>query len=112
VTATAVLEAIAGDLPEHGQEDSRRAVQRADGTLLVDGMMDIDDFAKRIGTADLREDGSFETVAGFVVHHLGRIPEVGEKLERPDMSVEVVDMDGRRIDKLLVTLKATPQEQG
>jgi putative hemolysin len=112
VTVTAVLEAIAGDLPELGQDDVSPVVERDDGSLLVDGMMAIDDFAARIGVDTLRRGGDYETVAGFVVDQLGHIPRVGEKLDRPDMTVEIADMDGRRVDKLLVVRKHPPAAKG
>jgi putative hemolysin len=112
VTVTAVLEAIAGELPEHGQDDASTAIERDDGSLLIDGMMAIDDFAARIGVENLRQGNDYETVAGFVVDQLGHIPRVGEKFERPDMTVEIVDMDGRRVDKLLVVRKHPPATNG
>ena len=103
VTAMDILEGIAGALPERGEEDDPRIDTRPDGTLLVDGMMPIDVFEASVGLRDISGDGDFETVAGLVLQHLGRIPVVGDKVDVAGMTIEVVDMDGRRIDKLLVT---------
>jgi magnesium and cobalt exporter, CNNM family len=104
VTATDVLESIAGDLPERGDAVEAMAVRRADGSWLIDGLMPIDEFEDLVGIGGLASGGDFETVAGFVVSELGRLPETGDRVVRPDMTIEVVDMDGRRIDKLAVTL--------
>jgi len=102
VTATDVLEAIAGELPEHGDDEDPMVVARPDGSLLVDGMLPIDVFETRIGATGLRGEGSYETVAGLVLERLGHIPAAGESVTIGDLDLEVVDMDGRRIDKLLV----------
>jgi len=104
VTATDVLESIAGELPERGEIAEPMIVRRADGSWLVDGMLPIDEFEDLVGIGGLTAGGDFETVAGFVIAELGRLPETGDRVVRPDMIVEVVDMDGRRIDKLAVTL--------
>ncbi len=106
VTATDILESIAGDLPERGETAEPMIVRRADGSWLVDGMLPIDEFEDLVGIDGLAAD-DFETVAGFVIAELGRLPETGDRVVRPDMTIEVVDMDGRRIDKLAVTLAGT-----
>ncbi len=103
VTAMDILEGIAGALPERGEEDDPNIVSRPDGTMLVDGMMPVDVFESAVGLRNIVGEGDFETVAGLVLQHLGRIPEVGDKVDVAGMTIEVVDMDGRRIDKLLVT---------
>jgi putative hemolysin len=103
VTATDVLEGIAGALPDREERAEPMIVQRPDGSWLVDGMMPIDEFEDICGLAGISEEGDFETVAGFIILRLGRLPNVGDKVERGDMNLEVVDMDGRRIDKVLVS---------
>ena len=103
VTATDVLESIAGDLPERGETEEPMIVRRADGSWLVDGMLPIDEFEDLVKIRGLAAGGDFETVAGFVIAELGRLPETGDRVVRPDMTIEVVDMDRRRIDKLAVT---------
>ncbi len=103
VTATDILEGIAGSLPNRGDRDDPQVVQRPDGSWLVDGLMPIDEFEDVCGLPGLREAGDFETVAGFIINRLGHLPKAGERVEYGDTHFEIVDMDGRRIDKVLVT---------
>jgi putative hemolysin len=103
VTAMDILEGIAGALPERGDEDDPAIVPRADGSFLVDGLMPVGLFESGMGVRGLAADGDYETVAGLFLHALGRIPAVGDQVEIGGLVIEVVDMDGRRIDKLLVT---------
>jgi putative hemolysin len=102
VTAADLLEAIAGSdaLSDHEVIDA--PVLRDDGSWLVDGMTPIDAFERLVGVKGLNEDGGFETVAGLIIAILQRVPQTGDKAERYPLSFEVVDMDGRRIDKLIV----------
>lgn len=101
VSSMDVLEAIAGDFPEPG-DDEPKAVTREDGSLLVAGWMPADEFADMIGL-NLPEDRSYESVAGLVLDHAGVLPELGSSIEIGGWRIEVVDMDGRRIDKVLVS---------
>ncbi|MGQ4274237.1 hemolysin family protein [Terrihabitans sp. B22-R8] len=102
VTPTDVLEAIAGDLGTRMASDVPEIFPRGDGSYLVEGAASIDSLATTFGiTRD--EDDDFHTAAGLVLDVLGRIPETGERLKIGAWTVEVVDMDGRRIDKLLFT---------
>jgi putative hemolysin len=103
ITDTDVLTSIAGSLPELGEDTDPMIVERIDGSLLVDGMTPIDEFEARLGARNLRGDGDFETVAGLVIERLGRLARAGDRVELPGMTIEIVDMDGRRIDKVLVT---------
>lgn len=105
VTSGDILEAIVGVLREEGEEDEPAMVERESGGLLVAGWMPIDEFADRTG-APVGRGGEYETVAGYVLTELGRLPAVGERFEREGWTFEVVDLDGRRIDKLLVTAPA------
>ena len=102
VTITDILETIAGDLPEAGRQPETAAVRCEDGSWLVEGWMPVDEFQDTVGVRGLRGDGDFHTVAGVVLHRLGHIPQAGEAFEHDDVRFEVVDMDGRRIDKILV----------
>jgi putative hemolysin len=111
VTPTDVLTAIAGDLPESAEEIERGAVRRSDGSWLLDGMMSVDDVERVLDVKGLGEGGDFNTVAGFVLHHLGRIPEAGEHFDWNGWRFEVVDLDGRRIDKVLAC-PPTPAPEG
>jgi putative hemolysin len=102
VTPTDILEAIAGTLPEHGEAAEPTFVVRDDGSWLVDGMMPLDEFEDRTGIRDMEGDGSFHTVAGFVLHELGHLPTTGECFRYRDIRFEILDLDGRRIDKIAV----------
>jgi putative hemolysin len=100
VTATDLLEMIAGDFDE-GHDDAEAYVrQREDGSWLVDGQTDLEELADTLGE-DFGEAEGFHTVAGLVLHQLSRVPNEGEILQLGRFEVEVIDMDDRRIDKLL-----------
>ena len=102
VTQTDLLEAIAGDLPGmEGEEPD--VVEREDGSLLINGMMPAQDAFERLGLKTPPEEGDYHTVAGFVLHELGHLPEVGEHFDHEGWRLEVIDLDGRRIDKVLAT---------
>lgn len=88
-------------------EDERALVQRDDGSWLVDAMMNFDDFADAVGLRH-GEDEHFDTVAGFVLHRLGRLGKVADRVESNGFRFEIVDMDGRRVDKVLVTKLGEP----
>ncbi|MDZ4736441.1 MAG: hemolysin family protein [Rhodospirillaceae bacterium] len=102
LTPTDILEAIAGDLPERGEVVEPMIVGRDDGSWLVDGMMPLDEFEDKTGLRDLEAEGTFHTVGGFVLHRLGRLPREGESFVYRGTRFEVLDLDGRRIDKLAV----------
>jgi putative hemolysin len=99
VTLTDVIEAIAGDLPERGEDDGPPIVQRDDGSWLADGTVPTDEVEAMTGI-DMGE--NVEMLAGFVLGHLGRIPKTGESFTHGNARFEVVDMDGNRIDKVLI----------
>ncbi len=100
VTATDLLEMIAGDFNESHDEPHAYVRQREDGSWLVDGRTDLDELADTLGE-DFGENESFHTVAGLILHQLSRVPDEGEVLQVGRFEVEVVDMDDRRIDKLI-----------
>ena len=100
VTATDILEMIAGDFDEGHDEEQAWIHQRADGSWLVDGQTDLDDLADTLGE-DFGEHDGFHTVAGLILHQISRVPDEGEVLQVGRFEVEVVDMDDRRIDKLI-----------
>lgn len=102
VSPTDILEVVAGAVPEHGEAVDSEAEQRDDGSWLIDGMMPVDEFEDRLGLHGLKETGEFDTVAGFVLWQLGRLPKAGDNFAWRGWIFEVIDMDGRRIDKLLV----------
>lgn len=100
VTPTDILASIAGDLPEHEGDDEPDAFQREDGSWLLSGRMPIDAAETTLGVHGMNEDEEFQTLAGFVLHQLGHIPEIGEAFTWQGWHFEVVDLDGRRIDKV------------
>ena len=104
VTPTDILTAIAGELPEDVADiDEPSAVRRDDGSWLIDGMLGIHEAERLLERKDMRGDEDFETLAGFVLSRLGRIPQIGDHFEWDGLRFEIVDMDGRRIDRVLVT---------
>ena len=103
ITSSDVLEAITG-FHEEG-DDEPAFVVRQDGSFLVAGWMPVDEFAERIAMP-LDPAADYETVAGLVLDILHRLPEVGETFEHASWRFEVVDLDGRRIDKVLVSRAA------
>jgi putative hemolysin len=102
VTPADLLRAIAGSFASHRDEgDEPDLVERTDGSLLVAGAMAADALADRLGI-ELPEDREFATAAGYVLSVLRKLPLEGESFEDQGWHFEVVDMDGRKIDKLLV----------
>jgi putative hemolysin len=102
VTLTDVLESIAGEFPEREALTEMFIVRRKDGSWLIDGRLPIDEFQRLIRIDDLRTK-TVETVAGFVLHQLNRVPQEGESFVIQDTRIEIVDMDGQRIDKVIVS---------
>ncbi|HJR78641.1 MAG TPA: hemolysin family protein [Anaerolineales bacterium] len=105
VTFTDILEAIVGDIPGMDVEgDEPEAVQREDGSWLLDGMMSVDELEMLFDLDELpEEDINYETISGLFMAQLGRIPELGDFFEWERLRFEVIDMDGHRVDKVLVT---------
>jgi putative hemolysin len=102
VTAADLLESIAGDSALSEDEGLSPPIHREDGSWLVDGMTPVDEFEQLVGVRGLDEDEGYSTVAGLVMHLMRAVPTEGDKTERPPLTFEVLDMDGRRIDKVLV----------
>jgi putative hemolysin len=102
VTAADVLESIVGDTALSEDEGLAPPVRRDDGSWLVDGMTPVDEFEQLVGVRGLHEEEGYSTVAGLVMHLLRAVPSEGDKAERPPLTFEVLDMDGRRVDKVLV----------
>lgn len=101
VTPTDVLVAIAGDLPELAGEERPEAVRREDGAWVLDGRMSIDEVERTLQLEDMDEEGDFTTLAGFMLAHLGHLPETGESFTWNGWRFEVADMDGRRIGSVI-----------
>lgn len=105
VTIMDVLEAIVGDMPMAGSGEDAEILRRPDGSWLLSGMLPIDEFKAVLGLKEFPEfdRGGYETLGGFVMAQLGRIPISGDNLEMNQVKYEVMDMDGMRVDKVLVT---------
>jgi putative hemolysin len=97
-----ILKAIAGELPELGSRERPEATQRENGSWLVDGHLPIEELQRRLNRRDM-VGRDYHTVAGFVLARLGRIPKAGDTLTWRDLKVEIMDMDGVRIDKILLS---------
>jgi putative hemolysin len=106
VTRKDILEAIVGDLPRLDEIEDAQVVQREDGSWLLDGTLAIEDFKDlfEIGELPGEKQGNYHTLGGFVITHLGRIPHAADHFEWQRLRFEVVDMDGNRVDKILVAL--------
>ena len=104
VTLYDVLKSIVGSIPTAGEEEEIQVVQREDGSWLFDGLLDIDDVKEILGIEILPEEDrvGFQTLGGFMMTMLDSIPEVGQHFDVNDMRFEVMDMDGKRVDKVLV----------
>ena len=110
VTAADVLGAIAGDAAFSIADGLDRPQLREDGSWLIDGRMAVEDLEIVLSISGIAsDDDPFTTVAGLVMHHLQRVPELADKVSHKGWTFEVIDMDGRRIDKLLVS-RVSPKE--
>lgn len=110
VTATDILTSIAGELAETAEEGEPQIVHRDDGSWLLDGSLPIDEVRDLLALRNLPEDASFHTLAGLALHQFGHVPVAGESFELDSYRFEVIDMDGHRIDKVLVTPFASTTE--
>jgi putative hemolysin len=108
VTPSDILTAITGELPDAANEEVPEAVARDDASWLVDGGMAIDDVERLLGAGNMRSGDDYTTLAGFVLAQLGHLPATGESFRWRGLRFEIVDLDGRRIDKLLINRVATP----
>lgn len=104
VSLSDLLESIVHDLPITGDEETPGLVRREDGSYLVDGAMPVDRFVESLGLDEELGQGDYDTVAGFILEKMGTIPRAGDKCRWDGCVLEIVDMDGNRIDKVLVTL--------
>ena len=102
VTAMDVLGAITGDLPEYGEDAASSALQREDGSWLLDGALPVDEAKDLLSIARLPNEDDFHTLAGIVLGQLNKIPRAGDAFEMAGFQFEVIDMDGNRVDKIMV----------
>ncbi|MBL8968875.1 MAG: HlyC/CorC family transporter [Spirochaetaceae bacterium] len=106
-----IMESVVGDLPQTGDGEEPGVVRREDGSWLVDGALPIGRFVEELELSESFLDGEYETVAGLVLDRMGSIPRAGEKCGWDGCLIEVVDMDGNRIDKLLVVKTETDDDE-
>lgn len=113
VTALDLLESLVGELPEADDVEDPDIVPRDDGSFLLDGLLGIDRFKNLFDLKQLPEEqpADYETINGLLMTVLGRIPITGDKLELPGVLMEVVDMDGNRVDKVLATPQPPPNPE-
>ena len=111
ITLNDIMEAIVGDVPQTGQEEYE-IVEREDGSFLVDAQIQFYDFLSYFEKADWMNEGEheFDTLAGFVLHELEHIPNAGETFDWKDFHFEIIDMDGQRIDKILISISEELKE--
>jgi putative hemolysin len=105
ITLNDILEAIVGELPQQDVEDYE-VKEREDGTFLVDAQIPFYDFLTKFEKTEWMNEGEqeFDTLAGFILHRMERIPQSGDKMDWSGFHFEILDMDGHRIDKVLVRI--------
>jgi putative hemolysin len=105
ITLNDILEAIVGDIPQP-DEDDYEIIERQDGTYLIDAQISFYDFLSYFDKTEWMNEGDqeFDTLAGFILHELERIPQTGDTLHWKGFTIEIIDMDVHRIDKLLITI--------
>jgi len=112
ITLRDILEAIVGDIPSAEEDREPEAVLREDGSWLIDGLLPTDELKELIEVDDLpgEANGLYQTIAGFMIARLGRFPHASEHFACRGWRFEVVDMDGHRVDKVLVSRQPQPAE--
>ncbi|MDY7021962.1 MAG: hemolysin family protein [Cyanobacteriota bacterium] len=104
VTLNDILLELVGDIPAVDNQDEPQVIQREDGSWLLDGMLEVEEFFELFNLEGLTQKlpGNYHTVGGFVITHFNRIPSVADHFEWNGLRIEVVDLDGNRVDKVLV----------
>lgn len=113
VTINDVLDALVGDIPSMDEQEEQPVVRREDGSFLLDGALSVNELKQTLQIKQLpgEEGGDFQTLGGFLMERLGRVPAVADHLEFGGWRFEIMDMDKRRVDKVLASRKfkdATP----
>jgi len=105
VTFTDIMRAILGDLPDNQGQREEPVIEREDGTWLVDGMYPVDEFQDYFEIKELphEDEANYQTVGGMVMTLLGQVPKPSDRVSWAGYDIEVMDMDGRRVDKVLVS---------
>ena len=104
VTVNDIVEAVMGEFPKLDDDTEPAIVEREDGSYLLDGALPFDDFEDLLDLPVItdEEKGDYQTLAGFIISYLGRFPKIGERFELENHVFEIVDMDGHRVDRVLV----------
>ena len=112
MTLNDILEAIVGDIGP-ADEDDYEIIERADGTYLIDAQLPFYDFLTRFEKTDYvdNDEPDFNTLAGFILHHMKTIPATGDTFNWEGFKFEIIDMDGNRIDKVLLSIPSNENEQ-
>ncbi|NBX16721.1 MAG: HlyC/CorC family transporter [Proteobacteria bacterium] len=107
LTLTDILRAIVGDFADTMDDKSTTILKRQDGSWIVDGLVTVQELRERLMLPKLRgeDSGNFHTVAGFILSELGKIPKTGDAFDCDDVRYEVIDMDGNRVDKVLIQFR-------
>jgi putative hemolysin len=105
ITLHDIMQSLVGDIAGPGDESSRAVVRREDGSWLVDGMMAVDEIRDLTGLQQIPggEGGDFHTLGGFMMARINRIPAVGDQVVVGGFRFEVMNMDGRRVDRVLIS---------
>ena len=114
VTFTDIMRAILGELPDNRGHSESPVVAREDGSWLVDGMYAVDEFKDTFNIRELpdEDEAGYQTLGGMIMTMLGRVPAPGSKVQVADYRLEVMDMDGRRVDKVLVSKEKADEVTG
>ena len=100
-----MTDALTGEFAQDDDDDEQMVVRRDDGSLLIDGLIPIIDFKDALNIREIPEEveGRFQTLNGMVMYQLGKMPQTADVLEIAGWRLEIVDMDGKRIDKVLAS---------
>ncbi len=105
------MEAMAGELPSEGDPAEQATVRRPDGSWLLDGLLPIEEAQRLLSIPTGADEGDYNTVAGMILARLGRFPRVGEHVEWAGYDLEIMDMDGFRVDRVLASQKRALQRR-
>jgi len=105
ITLHDLVENLIGDFPEIDDNDDVQIIKREDGSLLVDGELKTDELKKILNLEKLPQESSYATLAGFIIYQIHAIPKIGDKIIFKNIKFEILDMDGNRIDKVLITIE-------
>ena len=111
LTMDDILQEIAGESFDAHEEETAQLTVRDENSWLVDGLYDIDDFKAKFSIEELPDEDHdhYQTMGGFLTSYFGYIPKAGERIDWQDFTFEVVDMDGARIDKIMITQKTAEE---